>query len=127
MPNVDDSLGKFSISLAVKDLEASRSFYQKLGFAPEAGDGKTWQVLRNGEATIGLVQGMFDRNILTFTPGWGSDRNALASFTDVRALHARARAAGLATTDETGLDGTGPGSFMLTDPDGNPVLIDQHV
>jgi predicted lactoylglutathione lyase len=127
MPNDDDSLGKFSISLAVKDLEASRSFYQKLGFVAEAGDGKTWQVLRNGEATLGLVQGMFERNILTFTPGWGSARKELASFADVRALHARARAAGLTTTDETGLDGTGPGSFMLTDPDGNPVLIDQHV
>lgn len=127
MPNVDDSLGKFSISLAVKDLAASRSFYQKLGFVPEAGDGKTWQVLRNGEATLGLVQGMFDRNVLTFTPGWGSERKELASFADVRTLHARARAAGLATTDETGLDGTGPASFMLVDPDGNPVLIDQHV
>ena len=127
MPNTDDSLGKFSISLAVKSLEASRTFYQKLGFQAVAGDGKTWQVLKNGEATVGIIQGMFERNILTFTPGWNSQRENVSSFTDVRELHARAKAAGLEPTDETGLDGPGPGSFMLTDPDGNPVLIDQHV
>lgn len=127
MSQTDNSLGKFSISLAVKNLEASRTFYQKLGFEVVGGDGKSWQVLKNGDATVGLIQGMFERNILTFTPGWDSQREDLSSFTDVRALHARAKAAGLEPTDETGLDGAGPGSFMLTDPDGNPVLIDQHV
>jgi len=127
MTQIDTSLGKFSISLAVKSLEASRTFYQKLGFEPVAGDGKVWQVMKNGEATVGLIQGMFERNILTFTPGWDNERAEKSSFVDVRALHARAKAAGLEPTDETGLDGTGPGSFMLTDPDGNPVLIDQHV
>lgn len=127
MTPTDESLGKFSISLAVKDLAASRMFYQKLGFAVVDGDGERWQVLKNGHATVGLVQGMFERNILTFTPGWDDQREGVSAFTDVRVLHARARAAGLEPTDETGLDGAGPGSFMLTDPDGNPVLIDQHV
>jgi lactoylglutathione lyase len=127
MTNIDNRLGKFSLSLAVKSLEASCTFYQKLGFEPVAGDGKKYQVLKNGDATLGLVQGLFERNILTFTPGWDNQRNKLSSFVDVRELHARAKAAGLETTAEAGLDGTGPGSFMLTDPDGNPVLIDQHV
>jgi predicted lactoylglutathione lyase len=127
MTQIDQRLGKFSISLAVKSLQASREFYQKLGFEPVAGDGKIWQVLKNGDVTLGIIQGMFERNILTFNPGWDSQRKALSSFVDVRELHARAKAAGLETTREAGLDGAGPGSFMLTDPDGNPVLIDQHV
>jgi lactoylglutathione lyase len=127
MTQIDKRLGKFSLSLAVKSLEASRAFYQKLGFEPVAGDGKRYHVLKNGDVTLGLVQGMFERNILTFNPGWNSERQKVPSFVDVRELHARAKAAGLETTAEAGLDGTGPGSFMLTDPDGNPVLIDQHV
>jgi lactoylglutathione lyase len=127
MTHIDNRLGKFSISLAVKNLEASRAFYQKLGFEPVAGDGKRYQVLKNGDVTLGIVQGMFDRNILTFNPGWDSQRQKLPSFVDVRELHARAKAAGLEPTNEAGLDGTGPASFMLTDPDGNPVLVDQHV
>jgi len=126
MPQTDCTLGKFSLSLAVKNLESSRAFYQKLGFEAVAGDGKTWQVMKNGDATLGLIQGMFDKNILTFIPGRDSRRDKVATFADVRELHKRAKAAGLETTDETGLDGTGPGSFMLKDPDGNPVLIDQH-
>jgi lactoylglutathione lyase len=126
MTHIDNKLGKFSLSLAVKNLEATRTFYQKLGFEAVAGDGKVWQVMKNGEATLGLVQGMFERNILTFIPGRDNERDKLSSFVDVRELHKRAKAAGLETTDETGLDGKGPGSFMLKDPDGNPVLIDQH-
>jgi catechol-2,3-dioxygenase len=114
MTQIDHRLGKFAISLAVKSLEASRAFYQKLGFEPVAGDGKSWQVLKNGDVTMGLVQGI-------------SQRNKRSSFVDVREIHARAKAAGLVPTAEVGLDGTGPGSFTLTDPDGNPVLFDQHV
>lgn len=127
MTQNDLRLGKFSLSLAVKDLAASRTFYEKLGFEAVAGDGKVWQVMKSGATTLGLVQGMLERNVLTFTPGWDNEREKVESFVDVRELHERAKAAGLEPTGETNLDATGPGSFMLTDPDGNPVLFDQHV
>lgn len=120
-------LGAFSISLAVKDLEASKAFYAKLGFTATGG-GEKWQIMVNGSKVIGLFEGMFDRNILTFNPGWNQDTSKMESFTDIRELEAQLRAAGLETKDST-TDGSesGPASFVVIDPDGNPVLIDQHV
>lgn len=120
-------LGCFSISLAVKDLQASRDFYEKLGFTPLEGVvHDNWMILKNGPHVIGLFQGMFDRNILTFNPGWDQDAGELAEFTDVRDIQASLKAAGLALDSEADPDSSGPASCMLTDPDGNPVLIDQH-
>jgi catechol 2,3-dioxygenase-like lactoylglutathione lyase family enzyme len=120
-------LGAFSISLAVKDLAASRAFYAKLGFEPAGGDGEHWQILRNGATVIGLFQGMFEDNILTFNPGWTQHCETLASFEDVRDLQRAVEARGLVPTPRADESGDGPASFVLTDPDGNPVLIDQHV
>jgi catechol 2,3-dioxygenase-like lactoylglutathione lyase family enzyme len=122
------TLGNFSVSLAVKDLEASRTFYQKLGFEVRGGDpAQNWLILQNGAATIGLFQGMFERNMLTFNPGWDSAARQLPEFTDVRELQRRLRSAGIepvVTADEST---TGPASLMVIDPDGNPILLDQHV
>ena len=120
-------LGNFSVSLAVKDLAASRAFYEKLGFEARAGDGKRWLILQNGGATIGLHQGVFERNILTFNPGWDSACNKLAEFTDVRDLQRRLRAQGIEPVSAADESSTGPANFVVIDPDGNPVLIDQHV
>jgi catechol 2,3-dioxygenase-like lactoylglutathione lyase family enzyme len=122
------SLGAFSISLAVKDLTASRDFYRKLGFEPVGGNPEqNWLVLRNGTATIGLFQGMFERNLLTFNPGWDAECTPLETFTDVRALQRQLEEGGvpLATRADEGT--SGPASFVVVDPDGNPILIDQHV
>jgi catechol 2,3-dioxygenase-like lactoylglutathione lyase family enzyme len=120
-------LGAFSISLAVKDLAASRAFYEALGFSSLGGNpDHGYLILKNGDTVIGLFQGMFEKNVLTFNPGWDSSAQNVEPFTDVRALHARLTEAGLQTTQETNLDGTGPASFVLVDPDGNPVLVDQH-
>jgi lactoylglutathione lyase len=122
------TLGNFSVSLAVKDLEASRAFYQKLGFEICAGDPKqNWLILQNGAATIGLFQGMFERNMLTFNPGWDSAGHTLAQFTDVRELQRRLKRAGVTPATEADESGKGPASLMVIDPDGNPILIDQHV
>ncbi len=122
------SLGAFSISLAVKDLAASKAFYETLGFETAGGNAdQGWLILRDGATTIGLFSGMFEKNLLTFNPGWAQDATPLSSFEDVRALHAAFTEAGLSTSQEAGLDGEGPASFVVTDPDGNPVLIDQHV
>src|SRR3982751_40625 len=121
-------LGNFSISLAVKDLEASRQFYQTLGFTRFAGDpAQNWLILKNGDAVIGLFQGMFERNIMTFNPGWDSNAQTLASFTDVRELQRQLRARGVPIVTEADESTTGPGSFVVVDPDGNPILVDQHV
>ena len=121
-------LGNFSVSLAVRDLEASRDFYQKLGFQPVMGEASQgWLIVRNGSVVIGLFQGMFERNTLTFNPGWDVDGNALPSFTDVRELQKQLRAAGVEFALEADEQGSGPGSFMAIDPDGNPILFDQHV
>jgi catechol 2,3-dioxygenase-like lactoylglutathione lyase family enzyme len=121
-------LGNFSVSLAVKDLEASRTFYEALGFTAFGGESdQGWLILRNGAATIGLFQGMFDRNLLTFNPGWDADAQPLASFTDVREIARRLEAAGLELASQPEAGTTGPGSLMVVDPDGNPVLLDQHV
>ncbi len=119
-------LGAFSISLTVKDLAASRDFYAKLGFETVGGDAaQDWLILRNGSHTIGLFHGMFDRNILTFNPGWGDEAEHLDSFTDVRELQRELKARGIELTTEAD-DGTGPASITMVDPDGNPILIDQH-
>lgn len=121
------SLGNFSVSLTVKDLAASRTFYETLGFRPIGGDGKSWQILQSDTATIGLFQGMFDRNTLTFNPGWDRTGAALPVFSDVRELQRQLKAKGLTITTPTDDAGTGPAFITLVDPDGNPVLIDQHV
>ena len=121
-------LGNFSVSLTVKDLKASRAFYEKLGFRPKGEHGgPNWIVLQNDTATIGLFQGMFDKNMLTFNPGWDRDAKPLSDFDDVRALQEKFKAAGLALTLEADAASTGPASLMLADPDGNPILIDQFV
>ena len=121
-------LGTFSISLAVKNLEASRSFYEKLGFQVFAGDAsQNWLILKNGDHAIGLFQGMFEKNILTFNPGWDSNAQKLDVFSDVRDLQRQLKAKGVALQTEADETSTGPASFMIVDPDGNPILIDQHV
>jgi catechol 2,3-dioxygenase-like lactoylglutathione lyase family enzyme len=122
------TLGAFSVSLAVKDLKASQAFYEKLGFKLVMGEPtQNWLILRNGSITIGLFQGMFDRNTLTFNPGWTAECDALKEFADVREIQKSLKASGLALTSEADESTTGPASLMLIDPDGNPVLIDQHV
>jgi catechol 2,3-dioxygenase-like lactoylglutathione lyase family enzyme len=121
-------LGAFSISLAVKDLEASRAFYEKFGFEVHGGDAaQNWLIMRNGTHVIGLFQGMFEKNILTFNPGWDQSANALESFTDVREIQRRLKEQGVEMNTEADETTTGPASFVTTDPDGNPILVDQHV
>ncbi len=122
------NLGAFSISLAVKDIEASKAFYEKLGFAEFHGDqSQGWLIMKNGDHVVGLFQGMFDKNILTFNPGWNQDAQPLGEFTDVRELQAQLKAQGVTFESEADESTTGPASFVITDPDGNPVLVDQHV
>jgi len=121
-------LGAFSVSLAVKDIEASRNFYQKLGFQVFHGDAaQKWLILRNGDHVIGLFQGMFEKNILTFNPGWDQGANPVAQFTDVREIQKQLKAQGVTLLQEADESTTGPASLMTVDPDGNPILIDQHV
>lgn len=121
-------LGNFSVSLTVKDLAASRAFYEKLGFRAGHGDeAQGWLVLQNGTTKIGLFKGMFERNMLTFNPGWDSSANPLADFTDVRELQKELVKSGLAPEPKADESTDGPAYLMLTDPDGNPILIDQHV
>jgi len=121
-------LGAFSISLAVKDIEVSRKFYEKFGFKVFAGEAsQNWLILKNGDHAIELFQGMFERNILTFNPGWDSNARKLASFTDVRDLQRRLKAQGVQLQQQAEESTTGPASFITVDPDGNPILVDQHV
>jgi len=121
-------LGAFSVSLAVKDIEASKLFYEKLGFTAFMGDqSKNWLIMKNGDHVIGLFQGMFDKNILTFNPGWNSDAQQLREFTDVRALQRQLNERGVNMISEADENSTGPASFMVVDPDGNTILVDQHV
>ena len=121
-------LGAFSVSLTVKDIEASQSFYEKLGFQVFGGDAaQNWLILKNGDHVIGLFQGMFEQNILTFNPGWDQDGKPVDSFSDVRELQRALKAQGLEIVDEADESTTGPASFIVIDPDGNPILIDQHV
>lgn len=120
-------LGNFSVSLAVKDIAASLAFYEKLGFRVFTGDAaNNWLILKNGEVIVGLFQGMLEKNTLTFNPGWDSNAANLAEFTDIRELQRRLKAQGVALASEVDESTTGPGSFMVMDPDGNPVLFDQH-
>ena len=121
-------LGAFSVSLAVKDLEVSKTFYEKLGFQVFAGDAaQNWLIMKNGDHIIGLFQGMFEKNILTFNPGWDQNANKLDSFTDVRDLQRELKARGVKFESEADESTTGPASFIVVDPDGNQILIDQHV
>ena len=121
-------LGAFSVSLAVRDLQASKAFYEQLGFVIFAGDAsRNWLILKNGGHVIGLFQGLFEKNILTFNPGWDSDAQAIDAFTDVRELQRRLRAVGVRFEQEADESTTGPASFLVLDPDGNPILVDQHV
>ncbi len=121
-------LGAFSISLAVEDLETSRSFYAKFGFEEVGGDpSQNWLILRNSGHTIGLFQGMFEGNILTFNPGWDGEAQPLDTFTDVRELQRQLKAKGVTFVSEADENTTGPASFVAVDPDGNTILVDQHV
>lgn len=121
-------LGAFSVSLAVKDIGASKAFYEKFGFTVFAGDAaQNWLILKNGTHVIGLFQGMFEKNILTFNPGWDSNAQKLASFTDVRQLQRQLKAQGVQLVQEADESSTGPASFVAVDPDGNSILVDQHV
>ncbi len=128
MANQPTTLGAFSVSLAVKDLQASRAFYEKLDFAVVGGNAsQNWLILRNGSVTIGLFQGMFDRNILTFNPGWDETAKPVGAFVDVREHQRRLTSSGVELAQRADENSSGPASLMLTDPDGNPILIDQHV
>ena len=121
-------LGTFSVSLAVKDIAASREFYEKFGFEVFHGDAaQGWLILKNGDHAIGLFQGMFEKNILTFNPGWDANAQKLDEFTDVRELQRRLKAQGVELEQEADESTTGPASFVAVDPDGNPILVDQHV
>ncbi|MDA0708911.1 MAG: VOC family protein [bacterium] len=120
-------LGAFSISLAVKDIGASKDFYQKLGFEIVGGnEAQNWLILRNGDHTVGLFQGMFKKNIMTFNPGWDDHANPLDTFTDVRELQRQLKARGVEIATEVDEATAGPASFIVLDPDGNPILVDQH-
>jgi len=121
-------LGTFSISLAVKNINASKEFYEKLGFDISMGDtAQNWLIMKNGEHVIGLFQGMFEKNILTFNPGWDGNAQKLNAFTDIRELQRQLKAQGVEFASEVDESMTGSASFMILDPDGNPILVDQHV
>ena len=121
-------LGSFSLSLAVKNLEASRQFYEKLGFTNFGGDpARHWLILKNGDLVIGLFEGMFQRNAMTFNPGWDGNARTLIEYTDVRELQRQLRMRGVRFVREADESTTGPASFLIVDPDGNPILFDQHV
>lgn len=120
-------LGAFSVSLTVKDLEVSRNFYEQLGFESIGGDPQqNWLIMKNGDHVLGLFQGMFEENILTFNPGWDQSGNELDSFTDVRELQRELKKQGIALISEADESTEGPASLMLADPDGNQIMIDQH-
>ena len=122
------NLGSFSVSLAVKDIKASKAFYEKLGFKEFGGDiSQNWLILKNGDHVIGLFQGMFDKNTLTFNPGWDQNAQPLDTFIDIRELQKKLKEQGLELASEADENTTGPASLMMFDPDGNPILIDQHV
>jgi len=121
-------LGAFSISLTVKDIAVSKAFYEKFGFKVFHGDiAQNWLIMKNGDHVIGLFQGMFEKNILTFNPGWDSNAQKLDTFTDVRVLQRQLKAQGVEFVSEADESTTGPASFIAVDPDGNPILFDQHV
>lgn len=119
-------LGAFSISLSVKDLAASKAFYETMGFHSFAGDQKNYVIMKNGNALVGLFQGMFQGNILTFNPGWDEHAQNVEQFDDVRDIQKHLKSAGVSLMSEADESTAGPGSIMFTDPDGNMILIDQH-
>lgn len=121
-------LGNFSVSLTVKDIEASRAFYETFGFSVFGGDAsQNWLILKNGDCVIGLFQGMFEKNTLTFNPGWDSNANKLDEFTDIREIQKQLKSSGVEFVAEADESTTGPANFIAIDPDGNPILFDQHV
>ena len=121
-------LGVFSVSLNVKDIQTSKSFYENLGFQVFGGDvSQNWLIMKNSSCTIGLFQGMFEKNILTFNPGWDENATKLDSFTDVRELQRKLKTKGVKIETEADEETSGPASFVVVDPDGNPILVDQHV
>jgi len=121
-------LGAFSVSLSVKDVNISKAFYEKLGFSEFAGDvSQGWLILKNGTTIIGLFQGMLEKNTLTFNPGWDSNANTLESFSDIRELQRHIKEQGIKPASEADESSTGPANFIVIDPDGNPILVDQHV
>lgn len=121
-------LGAFSVSLTVKDIKLSKLFYEQLGFKAFGGDiEQNWIIMKNGTTTIGLFQGMFDQNILTFNPGWDDNTNKLKAFTDVRDIQKELKSKGFTMITEADETTSGPASFVIVDPDGNPILVDQHV
>ncbi|MBD2868825.1 VOC family protein [Paenibacillus arenilitoris] len=120
-------LGAFSISLSVKDINQSKSFYENLGFQALGGDiAQNWLIMKNGSTVIGLFQGMFEKNILTFNPGWNENAENLDSFTDIRDLQKQLKAKGMKMLSEADVTSEGPASFTIEDPDGNTILVDQH-
>ncbi|WP_158858129.1 VOC family protein [Lunatibacter salilacus] len=120
-------LGAFSVSLNVKDIQASKSFYEKLGFSEFAGDiSQNWLILKNGNAIIGLFQGMFEKNMLTFNPGWDENAKDVDPFDDIRSIYRHLKENGIEPQNKVDETHQGPASMMITDPDGNPILIDQH-
>jgi lactoylglutathione lyase len=120
-------LGAFSVSLTVKDIQASKEFYEKLGFEFFGGDiSQNWVILKNGDTVIGLFQGMFDQNMMTFNPGWDGNAQELDEFVDVREIQRQLKEQGVGFASEADESTTGPASFMVADPDGNPILFDQH-
>jgi len=120
-------LGAFSVSLNVQDINASKSFYEKLGFQSLGGDiSQNWLIMKNGDTIIGLFQGMFEKNILTFNPGWNSNAENLESFTDIRELQKQLKQKGLKMLTEADETTEGPAHFTIEDPDGNQILLDQH-
>lgn len=121
-------LGAFSISLSVKDLETSRAFYEKFGFTVFGGDSsQNWLILKNGDSTIGIFKGMFEKNMLTFNPGWDKNAIALEKFIDIRDIQRKLKNEGVEFISEADENSKGPASFLVVDPDGNPILVDQHV
>jgi lactoylglutathione lyase len=121
------SIGAFSVSLTVKDIKASKDFYEKLGFKPFGGDiSQNWIIMKNDDCTIGLFQGMFEKNILTFNPGWNDECEEINPFKDVRQLQEELRKKGISIVNEVDINSKGPGEFIIEDPDGNPILVDQH-
>lgn len=120
-------LGAFSISLSVKDLQVSKAFYEKLGFTAFGGDGKHYQIMKNGNALIGLFQGMFEGNVLTFNPGWDENAQTLNSFEGVREIQKKLKEQGIEFEQVADETTSGPAHFVVVDPDGNAVLVDQHV
>ncbi len=121
------NLGAFSISLTVKDIKASKEFYEKLGFVIFGGDiSQNWLIMKSGDHLVGLFQGMFEKNMLTFNPGWDQNANNLNAFTDIRTIQKKIKEQGIQIENEADETTAGPASFIVIDPDGNPILFDQH-